>query len=192
MVSPRIAIAALTSALGFAHAAGLPPPQPSPLAQRPLVLPTLRTGEPCPISMGRQDVVPLQPHIFGAGGFWFGRGPVFVGLFWKEALESRAVFELAPVSRVRNTYSAKTGWVSEPSYAGPILIRGRALDAETPLEFGASSSEQKPDLQLVAPNVREPDLWSFWPSSMWITGPSCYGIQIDTTSGTEVVVFRAR
>jgi hypothetical protein len=43
---------------------------------------------------------------------------------------------------------------------------------------------------LESPNYQAP-LWSFWPSEMWLYGPVCYAVQIDTQSSTDTVVFRA-
>jgi hypothetical protein len=162
------------------------------LDERPLSLPRLRPNQPCPRSTGRRNVVPSQPQIFGAGGFWFGDGPVFLGLFWKDESESQAVFPLSRVPKLRNVYSAKTGWVIDPSYAGPILIRGHALVAdEAPLMFRAL--DWKPDtiLRLTTPNVSPATLGSFWPSTMYVSEPGCYGVQIDTLQRTDAVVFEA-
>jgi hypothetical protein len=166
--------------------------QPSSLDDRPLSLPSLRPDQPCPISTGRLDAVPSQPHIFGSGGFWFGGGPVFLGLFWKDPDQRQAVFRLDPIPRDRNGYRAKTGWAIDVSYAGPILIRAHALSSEgTPLVFSASGRNPGFALHLAAPNISPATLWSFWPSSMWVPGPGCYGLQLDTLSTSDLVVFEA-
>jgi hypothetical protein len=130
--------------------------QPTPtLDQRPLKLPLLRAGERCPTTTGSRDTVPRQAHIFGSGGFWFGSDPVFVGLAWKDSLDDRATFSLGLVPRIGNAPVAKTMRVSEPSYSGPILIRGQALNAEDrALEFDASGRGRSRSLYLMAPNVR--------------------------------------
>ena len=118
----RIAIAVLASTLSLAHGGRVPRRYAPPLDQRPLKLPALRSGEPCPISTGRRDTVPPQSHIFGSGSFWFGDGPVFVALAWKDSVDNKAVFGLERVPREGNAYRAKTPWVSDPAYSGPILI----------------------------------------------------------------------
>ena len=159
----------------------------SSLGDRPLALPDLRPDQPCPISTGRL-AVPSQPQIFGGGGFWFGEGPVFLGLYYRAADETQAVFRLDAIPRSGNGHRAKTGWAIDPSYSGPILIRGRALDLEgTPLVFSASGRPPEPALHLKAPNVSPATLWSFWPSSMWVPAHGCYGVQLDTLSTTDVV-----
>jgi hypothetical protein len=164
------------------------------LEQRPLTLPKLNARDPCPASVGRKDAVPPQSHIFGIGSFWFGDSPVLLSLAWKDPADAdrRAVFSLGPVPRERDAYRAKTPWVSAPSYAGPVLIRGRALrDDEKPLEFDVFGTGRRSAVRLTAPNAPQPNFWSFWASSMWIPGPGCYGVQIDTVSATEVVIFEA-
>ena len=193
MVISRIAIAAAVfSILSSAGAAtGGSDERPS-LDQRPLALPDLRPNQPCPVSTGRLGAVPSQPQIFGGGGVWFGEGPVFLGLFYKDPDQAQAVFRLDRIPRSGNTYRAKTGWAIDPSYSGPILIRGRALGSEgTPLMFRASGWPPDSALHLRAPNVSPATLWSFWPSSMWVPARGCYGVQLDTLSTTDVVVFEA-
>lgn len=193
MTVSRIVITAavLTVAVVSGGVKGLAKQQSSALEQRPLSLPRLRPNQPCPISTGRRNAVPSEPQIFGGGGFWFGDGPVFLGLFWKDPEQSQAVFRLDPIPRDRNAYRAKTGWAANPSFSGPILIRGHALDSgEAPLAFSANG---RPDsvLHLTAADLSSPRSWSFWPTSMWVPAPGCYGVQLDTLSGTDVVVFQA-
>jgi hypothetical protein len=189
----RFTIAAAASIL-MSDVGAAPAHQSVSLDARPFSFPNLRTNQPCPISTGRLDAVPSQPQIFGGGGFWFGEGPVFVGLFWKESDQNRAVFDMEPIprDRNRNAYSAKTGFVIDPSYSGPILIRGHALGAEgSPLVFRALDWNPDPVLHLWSPTVSPATLWSFWPTLMWVPGPGCYGVQLDTHSTTDVVVFEA-
>jgi hypothetical protein len=198
----RTGLALLVSTLSVAHAARLLPQPAFALDQRALKLPILRSGEPCPVSTGSRELVPNQPHIFGSGSFWFGHGPVFISLAYKDSEDDKATFKIQSLNRVGYRYVGlnrvgygyvgKTPWVSEPSYSGPILIRGHALDSEEkPLEFDASGGRPSPGLHLVAPNAPSAGLWSFWPTDMWLRGPGCYGMQLDTLSGTDVVIFEA-
>src|SRR5262245_45699295 len=189
MATSHIVLALLVSSFSFGPV--LSKPRTSQLDERALSLPTVEPNQPCPTSTGRHDVVPSQPQIFGAGGFWFGRGPVFLGLFYKNQNDDRASFNLSPIPRDSNGHRAKTGWAIDPSYSGPIMIRGHGLSAYgTALGFRATGSQPEPVLRLTSPNVSPATLWSFWPSSMWIDRPGCYGVQIDTAAGTDVVVFR--
>jgi hypothetical protein len=161
------------------------------LGERPLRLPQLAPGGACAVSAGTRGTVPRQPHIFW-GPLWFGKGPVYLALAWKATPGDDANFALDPVPYQDNARRAKTPWVSVPAYSGPILVRGRALDASgRTLRFDASGSGPKDWLELEAPHAPSSSHWSFWPSSMWVPGPGCYGIQIDTLSGTDIVVFEA-
>jgi hypothetical protein len=82
--------------------------------------------------------------------------------------------------------------VSVPSYAGPIRVRGRALDASARvLRFAVNGPTTNDRLDLQARPAASPTSWSFWPTSMWVPGPGCYGVQIDTLAGTDIVIFEA-
>lgn len=155
------------------------------LDERALKLPLLRGGEPCPVSPGTIGTVPAQSHIFG-GDPWYGRGPVYFN--WTSAHSpgtdsARFMFAGPPIEN--GLHRAKTPWVASPSYAGPILIRAQSLDARRiPVRFDNLAERR----EMNAPNQPAP-LWSFWASSLYIPGPGCYGVQIDTSAGTDVVIF---
>jgi hypothetical protein len=189
---PVIATAIVALALGPTRDEPVVAQSASMLDQRPLKLPVVRSGERCPTTAGSRDTVPRRAEVF-AGSCWFGRDPVSVALAWKDSLDDQATFSLAPVPRDGDARRAKTMWASEPAYSGPILIRGHALDSEErALEFRAAGEGRGRNLHLLAPNGRTETLWwSFWPSSMWVPGPGCYGVQLDTLSGTAIVVFQA-
>ncbi len=162
------------------------------IVARPLTLPAVQPGDSCPITTGKRGAVPH--HIFG-GELWFGEGPVYFALAWKSSADDLATFALDPVPLEGSAHRAKTPWVAVPSYSGPILIRGRALDGSArALRFSATEAAPKDRLELAAlaaPHAPASSLWWFWPSSMWVPGPGCYGVQIDTSDATEVVVFEA-
>lgn len=180
----------IASAL-FQSESALPATSADELQRRADFLPHIGENETCTISLGTRGTVPLQSHIFG-GALWFGAGPVYFALAWKSSSDDGATFPLEPVPQDRNARRAKTPWVSSPSYSGPILIRGRALTASgMAILFSATGSDPSNQLRFMAPNSPAPGLWSFWPSSMWVPGPGCYGVQIDTLSGTDIVVFEA-
>jgi hypothetical protein len=160
------------------------------LRDRALTLPQM-SSEACSPTNGRADLVPAQRHIFGARGVWFGSGPVYFALSWKDSADTAAEFSLAPVPFEGGSYRIKTPWVADTSYEGPVLIRGQQLDeTRRPVHFNIAGAGPRQALALDVPNFQTP-LWSFWPSEMWVPGAGCYGIQIDTQSGTDIVVFRA-
>lgn len=165
-------------------------PQTDPLASRALQLPAIGNTEPCPVTMGRRDVVPRRPEIFG-GPQWFGRGPVYMNLAWKgETGEDSARYSFSRVPVFPDGFrKAKTPWVTDPSFAGPIRIRGRSVRPDAaPILW---SEERAPELRFQAPHAQYPGDWSFWASGIVIPGPGCYGVQIDTAASVDVIVFEA-
>jgi len=172
------------------------------LKGRPLTFPAIRAGDRCPVTRGSRESVPREPYIFCAGCLWFGRGPVYFAWAWGFQVGGRvidplstdvedATFSLQGVPYESSAYQAKTPWVSKPDYEGPILIRGRRLDGKGELRIRVGA-KPKEDLKLNAPSFRtESTDWSFWASSMFLSGPGCYGVQIDTLRGTDVVIFSA-
>lgn len=164
-----------------------------PLNQRPLNLSVLPADDPCPMSKGSRETVPREPYIFCAGCLWFGGGPAYFALSFHDDRSQDATFSLAGVPYEGGTYRAKTPWVSKPGYSGPILVRGRQLDGigENKLRFSHQGSGPSEELHLGGYGGASSSSWEFWPSSMWLPGPGCYGVQIDTLQGTDVVIFSA-
>ena len=162
------------------------------LADRPLQFSTIHRDDVCPRSKGNRSVVPQERYIFGSGGVWFGSGPVYLSLSWKDSGSEDAAFSLAPVPREGGVFRAKSPWVAAPSYSGPILIRGLQLRADNGerIAFG-EGGRRGLELRLVAPNAPAPEKWSFWPAGFFLTGPGCFGLQIDTLVGTDIIVFEA-
>ena len=162
------------------------------LGERPLNLPVIHAGDRCPVSKGSHSSVPQVGYIFCSGCYWFGKGPVYLALSWQDGNTDEATFKLDRVPHEYGAYRAKTPWVSKPDYSGPVLIRGRRLDEErgNKLRFTSSGSKINERLELDAPIPgNDPTHWSFWPTSMYVPGPGCYGLQIDTAQGTDVVIF---
>jgi hypothetical protein len=162
-------------------------------APRALVLPVLRAGTVCPVSHGSRDVVQRAGHIFGSGGVWFGDGPVYVNFAWKGDTQPPARFSVAPIPAVDGARRAKTPWVTEPTFAGSVVVRGRSLHANAgTLRFSSGTGVVGEVLSMQAPFDRPSSAdWSFQATSIYIPGPGCYGLQIDTPHQTSVVVFEA-
>ena len=165
------------------------------LKQRPLNLPKLKAHEPCAVSHGNQELVRQASYVFCSSCFWFGKGPVYLALSFQDQSNDEARFVLTKVPRDSHAYAAKTPWVAQADYTGPILIRGRRLDgsSEEKLRFGLNGSKPEEMLQLDAPppGKTDPTHWSFWPTDIYVPRAGCYGLQIDTKDGTDVVVFEA-
>jgi hypothetical protein len=173
---------------------------------RALNSPKLNSNNECPVSSGDNSVVsPDHGYIFGAGGYFFGSGPVYLALSWKPWDRAEAYFELDPRTLTSDGYRLKTPWIMHPEYKGEALIRGAQIGTDSTNEvlFREStqaegitanmilqsevvgtliSAEQRRDVEAV---------WGFWPSSMILSKPGCYAIQIDTEHGSDTVVFEA-
>ena len=82
---------------------------------------------------------------------------------------------------------ARVTWVAS-GYRGPILIRGHELGGPHAVGFGEGHVPYD-ELQLDGGSYGAPP--GQWLSFTRVRGPGCYGYQIDGTSFSEVVVFRA-
>jgi hypothetical protein len=155
------------------------------LAWAPLKLPRVGPGQSCPVSTPRN----LGPQI-GPGK---GSGPVFV--FGADAVLSD------PAS------SNKIVWASDPSYSGPIRIRGARIDGAGQLLLDTYDNRWRgapvktvdgtglvPELDLLEshssfPNV--PTGWRMWPSGTYVSLPGCYAWQVDGVGFTELIIFHS-
>ncbi len=168
--------------------AGREPGAPSPTAAadpyatlraRPLKLPVLAPGQPCPKAAGR-----IVSPSFGPA---LGNGPVYPVGFG-----TAGVFDLAGAQEEGGWLYAKVLWVAAPSFRGPVLVRGRRLDASGDLRF-----ERGPDpvaeLTLHT-NAHPPDAagWIDWPSYTRLRGPGCYAYQVDAPDFTLMIPFEMR
>lgn len=166
-------------------ASATPSAGPAALAARPLRLPTLTPGQPCPTRAGAQ--------VSPAFGLALGAGPVYpVGLGADAVLmyAHGGAFAGSPWG------GQKVLWVSVPTYRGPVLIRGRRLDGPGELRFG-DGTEPASDLAFpagergTASSSDAPD-WRNWPSYTRVRAPGCYAYQVDGLDFTEVIPFVAR
>lgn len=170
---------------------------------RALNLPKLNSNDQCPISSGDNSVVSSDHgYIFGAGGYFFGSGPVYLALSWKPWDRAEAYFELDPRTLTSDGYRLKTPWIMHPEYKGQALIRGAQIGTDSTHEIlfrESTRAVRKMILRsevvgtLIAAEQRSAvdAVWGFWPSSMILSKPGCYAIQIDTEHGSDTVVFEA-
>lgn len=131
--------------------------------ERRLRLPGLGRGGSCPISKGSGPVEPTRsPNV---------KLTPFVGSAWQ---------------------GAEVTWRSAPSYHGPVLIRGHQLGGAGVVGFGEGHVPYD-QLQLLGPAQGTPRGPSrTWPSFTRVKAPGCYAYQVDGTSFSYVIVFRAR
>lgn len=150
---------------------------------RPLKVPRLAEGQPCPVSRVDRTV---DFRRFGVG-LGVGRGPAYpVGLNVADG-----TLTLAPAENFgsRDWMGQKVLWFVHPRYRGPVLIRGRQLDGPYRVRFERGSV---PPLELrIAQGANGPRGARAAPSYTRLRTAGCYGYQIDGSSFSRIVVFRA-
>lgn len=184
--------AAGQSAAGFPADVAL---DPSPSASwallnaRPLRLPVIPSGTPCPVVQGVQ-VDPAYARAFGAG-------PVF-GVLPALGTSSVIVYDAPGTGYVDGGgwYRLKTLWIASPSYHAEALIRGHQIDGPGMLEFTAGSAPPAPALQFATEtgvaSAGTQRGWRDRPSETLVRSPGCYAFQVDGFNFSEVIVFEAR
>jgi hypothetical protein len=153
---------------------------------RPLHLPRVAAGAACPVSRVDRRVKWQRINIFGGSGI--GRGPVYPGL---GGGAGRLI--ATPEQPYGGPWQGgKVFWYVQPSYRGRVLIRGRRLDGPQPLGFNGRRFPAR-ELRI------EPSETVSWqgqptgsrgvPSSVRARASGCYGVQIDGTTFSRIVVF---
>jgi hypothetical protein len=154
------------------------------LRNRPLRLPVMKSG--CPATTGARKLTPgYAPAV--------GKGPIYVET---GGFEFPAIPFAYPSPRQSQFYGSKWGGqilklIGSPTYRGVVLIRGRQLDGPNLLRFGTGPT---PLVNLrLPPGIHDPRVgrWAGWGNYLRLRVPGCYGMQIDGTSSSETVVFRA-
>jgi hypothetical protein len=158
---------------------------PWPGLHRPLHLSRLAPGAACPVSQVDRRVAWSRINIYGGSGI--GRGPVYPGLG-----SSGGLLHATPDPYGGPWYGGKVFWYVRRTYRGPVLIRRRRLDGPQRLGFNGGALPQ-----------RELRIWpgdsASWkgqpagsrgvPSDVRVRARGCYGVQIDGTTFSRVVVF---
>jgi hypothetical protein len=149
------------------------------LRSRPLHLPTLAAGASCPKT-------PAQNPDYGLGD-----GPVYA---YGGGVQETGVINYAPP---KNFGSDEWGgqlvsWRVRPEYQGGIvLIRGRQLDGSNEVRFGRGNVPNNELVFRVEPSATAGDGWFYEGDYLRFRAPDCYGMQIDTSVASEVIVFQA-
>ncbi len=159
--------------------------------RRPLHLPALVRGR-CPTHRARV----IEPHEGAAEG----PGPVYPVIADPAGRSGVLTFAYPPPP---GSLLAGTGfggqkvlWIIAPRYRGPVLIRGGQLGGDNPVMFSGGTLMLFPEMQ-VPPQSQDGLVglpsrgWRGWPSSTDLRTPGCYAWQIDGTTFSYSVVFRA-
>lgn len=157
-----------------------------------------RAGAACPASSVRTVALRWSGPTGGIFGVGTRLGPVIL-LLSEESVPiprirvdgrlyvDRAVVRLGP-SSVRGWGALKTVWLSEPSYRGPVLVRGRRLDGTGPVGIGVRPAEKR-FVMPAGPDINGGNGYRPGIGYVWLKRTGCYGFQIDgTTFSHEVVV----
>jgi DNA-binding CsgD family transcriptional regulator len=184
------AVARATAFTPFPTSTATPPPTPfggpavAELAARPLLMPTLTTADVCPLLAPRT----VNP-TFGPAT---GSGPAYlVGLTTASARPNFYHGNARPPPPYEEWGTAKTLVVIEPPEQGPVVLRGRRLDAAGTVAFEAGDAAVSQELILAAPHVGNAAGWFEDVFETLVKDPGCYAIQIDGAGFSEVIVFQA-
>ena len=152
---------------------------------RPIRVPSIESGTGCPVSPV-DDSVDFQSFGIGPG---IGRGPVY-------PLLGDGTLLLSPASRFgsRRWLGQKVLWFVRREYRGPVLIRGIRVDGRFTVRFDRGDVPRS-ELRI------KPNETVYWtdqppgsrgrPSYTRLRAPGCYAYQVDGTSFSRVIVFRA-
>ena len=141
--------------------------------RRPLHVPRLEPGAACPISHSDRSVDFARFGI--ARGI--GPGPAYlIGM-------PRGVLFVVPSTDGGAWAAQKVLWFVHPSYRGPVLVRGRRLDAAGLVRFDRGVLPAA-ELRLAAGTTERP-------SFTRLRALGCYVYQIDGVGFSRVIVFRA-
>jgi hypothetical protein len=151
----------------------------------PLHLPQLAAGAKCPVSKVDRTVAWSPINIFGDSGI--GPGPAYPGLGGSSGL----IYMTRDQQYGGPWFGTKVFWYVRPIYRGPLLIRGRRLDGSGRLGFNGSKSAGS-ELRIAAGQTvswrGQPRGSRGVPSGVRALAAGCYGIQIDGTTFSRVVV----
>jgi hypothetical protein len=140
--------------------------------RRPLTLPTLTAPQRCRTSPASNSA----PRVATA----LGRGPAYA------VLGSAQGADLGGEITRGGWHYHKTLWAFAPRYLGPLLIRGRRLDAPGGVRFHLGGP---PLVELRVPPAGTGRHWRYLPSDTLFRTAGCYGFQIDGRGFSEKIVF---
>ncbi|TMJ95193.1 MAG: hypothetical protein E6G67_07775 [Actinobacteria bacterium] len=119
-----------------------------------------------------------------------GRGPVQPLIAASGGEQTRGIVPFQRWSGGGHWWSVKTLWFSHPRYRGPVFIRGRRVGGSDQIVFGERPTLVDPQLPPTR-TVNGRDGWREWPGATFIRHFGCYAWQVDGTSFSSLIVFKA-
>ena len=155
------------------------------LEQRPLSLQSIAPGTTCP---------KLSGHVVSpAFGYVLGDGPAYP--FWTVG---------SAIGAIQASVLDSVQWYIDPSYTGPVLVRGRQLDGSGVLTFEGGLDQLHyqgnwrdapplPALRLMGGSAYASggSQWASFATHTNIPGDGCYAYQVDGTSFSYTLTFLA-
>jgi hypothetical protein len=161
-------------------AATSPSPSPTPpvinwsiLQARPLHLDQLSPGTACPVS-GTVNNLTVKAQSGKWPNYGFGPGPAYISgqFMWYSAGPQEMLI------------------LVDPKYRGPLLIRIRQIDGAGTAQLSGDGLQALSDGSFGLPQTSSPPYWGTWYGPLTPSTPGCYGIQLDGTSFSDVVVIQ--
>jgi len=161
--------------------------------RRPLHIPHISSGSPCPTSRPdpKGDLSRFGfPQPF-AGTAW-GKGPAYPLFYERKSTDERPTlrywYREAPSSF--STWGAqKVIWIVSGRYAGPLLVRGRQLDGPYRVRFDGG---RVPPLGIRMQAGRPWHGYRQRGSYTRLPAPGCYACQLDGRGFSRLIVFEAK
>lgn len=153
------------------------------LLSRPLVLPSVGAGQPCPVTPAQEHSPVAQP----ADARGPGRGPLYPLTFY--LAEDATLHLRGQTPGPDGLYAKKVVWASTTGgYQGPVVVRVGRIDGagrgQVRLLYDPGASRGTAVVFIVG------DTPADWPSFTYVSGPGCYAYQLDGRTFTEAIVFR--
>jgi hypothetical protein len=165
------------------------------LEERPLRLPALAPGRPCPRTQGDMVNIDTDQAVgFSPVYAVFGGGSLAHGVLrYQDA-------GFLGAGGARDWSAQSVTWFIRPVYSGPAIVRGRQINGPNVLRFnGGLDQQQVVGSWSQAPLLAELRLlgnadgvsWFYWVSYLRLRAPGCYAYQVDGITFSYTIIFQA-
>ena len=128
----------------------------------------------------------------GFGGVRLGHGPVAPIITPERGLQETEAGTLRFTPAGHGWYGVKTLWYASRNYKGPVLLRGGRLGTDSPVAFGEKPAELARQIPAGRDSsVNQQGGVRQWPGGTFVRSPGCFAWQVDGTTFSYTIVFRA-